>query len=216
LRRRAVFLPGGDMARTGLLSLDVVQKEGFGMKVQHAALAVLCAVFIILGSIAVTAQAAEKPKLLRFATVAASVEKNIGPLVEMKLTTHKGEPAYRAEVLLGGKKVKVYLDAKSGREIERKYPNKLENELQHIFERHEFANEADAATRVEMSKPKITEANAKEIALKKAGEGTVKSIKLEHEHGKQVYVVEITHGNRTHEVKVDANSGKVIGHRVEK
>jgi hypothetical protein len=62
------------------------------------------------------------------------------------------------------------------------------------------------------SEAKITEAAAREIAIRQVPNGTVKSSELEREKGKLVYSFDITAPAKTgvDEVLVDAISGKVI------
>lgn len=60
------------------------------------------------------------------------------------------------------------------------------------------------------SKPKITMAQARAIALKQAP-GNVKSAELETEHGRRIYSFDIaTARNTITEVNVDAMTGKVV------
>ena len=59
-------------------------------------------------------------------------------------------------------------------------------------------------------KPKLTMAQARTIALKKAP-GTVKSAELENEHGKLIYSFDIaTSAKAITEVNVDAMNGKIV------
>lgn len=59
-------------------------------------------------------------------------------------------------------------------------------------------------------KPKITMAQARATALKKAP-GTVKSAELENEHGKLIYSFDIaTSKTAITEVNVDAMNGKIV------
>ena len=60
------------------------------------------------------------------------------------------------------------------------------------------------------AKPKITMAEARATALKKAP-GTVKSEELENEHGKLIYSFDIaTSKSGVTEVNVDAMNGKIV------
>src|SRR6266480_4802053 len=60
------------------------------------------------------------------------------------------------------------------------------------------------------TKPKITMAQARAIALKKAP-GTVKSEELENEHGKLIFSFDIaTSKSGVTEVNVDAMNGKIV------
>ena len=61
-----------------------------------------------------------------------------------------------------------------------------------------------------VTKPKITMAQARATALKKAP-GTVKSEELENEHGKLIYSFDIaTSKSGVTEVNVDAMNGKIV------
>jgi uncharacterized membrane protein YkoI len=61
-----------------------------------------------------------------------------------------------------------------------------------------------------VQKPKITMAQARVIALKKAP-GTVRSAELENEHGKLIYSFDIaTSKTAITEVNVDAMNGKIV------
>ncbi|WP_083573880.1 PepSY domain-containing protein [Rossellomorea aquimaris] len=59
----------------------------------------------------------------------------------------------------------------------------------------------------------ITESQAKEIALKQI-QGTVVKVELETDNGVQVYEVDVKTPTKLFEVKIDANTGKVL--KVEK
>ena len=60
------------------------------------------------------------------------------------------------------------------------------------------------------AKPKITMAQARTIALKKAP-GTIKSAELENEHGKLIYSFDIaTSKSGVTEVNVDAMNGRIV------
>src|SRR5437879_1402948 len=66
------------------------------------------------------------------------------------------------------------------------------------------------ATATSTAKPKITMAQARATALKKAP-GTVKSEELENEHGKLIYSFDIaTSKSGVTEVNVDAVNGKIV------
>ncbi|NMD69365.1 peptidase M4 [Bacillus sp. DNRA2] len=60
---------------------------------------------------------------------------------------------------------------------------------------------------------KISEAQAKDIALKQV-KGKVVKVELETDNGVLVYEVDVKSGTQVYEVKIDAKSGKVL--KVEK
>ncbi len=85
-----------------------------------------------------------------------------------------------------------------------------------------FANSTDKS--IEQSKMKeneddkdfvnvktaITKEAAKQTALDSIANGTFKKIELEDENGVLVYGIEINAASLTHDVKVDANTGKIL------
>ncbi|GHV31757.1 hypothetical protein FACS1894167_14420 [Synergistales bacterium] len=61
----------------------------------------------------------------------------------------------------------------------------------------------------------ITAEKAKEIALSKVGGGTVVECKLDYEHGKQVYEIEIRYNGRKYEVDVDVATGNIVKYEID-
>ena len=55
----------------------------------------------------------------------------------------------------------------------------------------------------------LSSADAADIALRHVGGGRVTEIEREFEHGRHEWKVEIVHGGREHDVRVDAASGAV-------
>jgi uncharacterized membrane protein YkoI len=71
-----------------------------------------------------------------------------------------------------------------------------------------------AAFAVPPKKPKLSMQEAQKIALEKEP-GTIKSSELEKEHGILIYSFDIVRDNQTHEVGVDANTGKIVEDKIE-
>ena len=58
---------------------------------------------------------------------------------------------------------------------------------------------------------KVTAAQARQIALHRAGGGMVTETDFDHEHGKAVWEVDVTTQQRHYEFHIDAATGKVLG-----
>ena len=69
------------------------------------------------------------------------------------------------------------------------------------------ASSDDAST---SSSGLIGTAKAMEIAQQEIGGGQVTSIKLDREHGRQVYEVEAIYNNYEYELEIDAQSGEIL------
>ena len=67
-----------------------------------------------------------------------------------------------------------------------------------------------AATQLTNSQVKITEQQAKDIVNKEAPNGQITKFKLDKEHGKMVYEVEVIDGNVEKEFDIDAETGAVL------
>ena len=67
-----------------------------------------------------------------------------------------------------------------------------------------------AATQLTNSQVKITEQQAKDIVNKEATNGQITKFKLDKEHGKMVYEVEVIDGNVEKEFDIDAETGAVL------
>ena len=67
-----------------------------------------------------------------------------------------------------------------------------------------------AATQLTNSQVKITEQQAKDIVNKEAPNGQITKFKLDREHGKMVYEVEVMDGNVEKEFDIDAETGTVL------
>ena len=69
------------------------------------------------------------------------------------------------------------------------------------------------STRSELS---VSAASAEEIAVRAAGGGIVESVEREVEHGRAVWDVDVLVGGVEHDVDVDAATGTVLRHRVDR
>ena len=79
-------------------------------------------------------------------------------------------------------------------------------------------NRAPAAPKAAETSPapakaagKVTAAQARQIALHRAGSGMVTETDFDHEHGKAVWEIDVTTQNRHYEFHIDAATGKVLG-----
>lgn len=61
----------------------------------------------------------------------------------------------------------------------------------------------------------VTEKQAQAIALKKTGGGTVTKCKLDVEHGRKVYEIEVTNGNKKYEMDVGVSDAKIYNYEEE-
>lgn len=190
------------------------------MKVKAAAFAALCAVFIVVFGSAVIAkepQKIQKPTLIGFAAMAEKLEREIGPVLDMELILHKGEPIYKADVLIKDERVRVHANALTGKEIERGTPRMLWDGQARIIDEYNLAHERKPVThKSETGETLITLERAKEIALKRVGGGTIKKIEFEREKGRPIYEVKVEYGLKEHEVTMDASNGTIIRYEVEK
>lgn len=153
---------------------------------------------------------------IAFGAMALKLEKEIGPILHMKMVMHRGEPLYAAVILTEGKKVRVRYDALTGHEVTRSYTRVLWGEQEDIATQYILSREGKADPKAgNKHEGYITPEKAREIALNKVGVGTVKRIALEHEHGVAIYEVEVHTGRRYHIVKIDATKGTVVRHTVE-
>lgn len=75
--------------------------------------------------------------------------------------------------------------------------------------------DSDYAEYQAQQKAKISYDEAKAIALKEIGGGVVHDIDFDLKLGRGYYEVEVFHNNTEYEVKIDANTGKVIKRKVD-
>lgn len=128
-----------------------------------------------------------------------------GQVVDTRLKRKHGEAVYSVLVIDGGSRITVRVDASSGmvlrlnrKDIERTdYPDK----------RH---------SRREWPEPAITSERAREIALERAGGGTVIEVVKDFEkNGRIVYEVEVIDAGRECEIEIDGQTGAVVEYKEE-
>ncbi|MDO4426806.1 MAG: PepSY domain-containing protein [Moraxella sp.] len=73
----------------------------------------------------------------------------------------------------------------------------------------------DRAERQAQSAAKLSQAQARSVAVKAVGGGKVTDIDFDVERGRSVYDVEVRSGNKEYQVKIDANTGAVIRKRLD-
>lgn len=73
----------------------------------------------------------------------------------------------------------------------------------------------DRAERQAQSAAKLSQAQARQAAIKAVGGGKVTDIDFDVERGRSVYDVEVRSGNKEYQVKIDANTGAVIRKRLD-
>lgn len=185
------------------------------------AIAVICAAGFVLGGAVLAQAVTAKPTIIGFANMAASVEKGYGTVLELDLTMRNGEPVYKANVIVGEKRVLVYINAVTGIEIERKDAVALDEDETRIYydyniaspvgdQRKTAAGVATGAQTNYSAEAKISYERAKEIAIAKVGGGTVKEIELDYEKGRLVYEAEVKYNWREYEIKIDAVTGEIV------
>ncbi|MBF1219798.1 MAG: PepSY domain-containing protein, partial [Fusobacterium periodonticum] len=67
-----------------------------------------------------------------------------------------------------------------------------------------------AATQLTNSQVKITEQQAKDIVNNEVPNGQITKFKLDREHGKMVYEIEVMEGNIEKEFDIDAETGAIV------
>jgi len=190
------------------------------------AIAVICVAGFILGGTVLAQAATAKQTIIGFANMAASVEKSYGTVLELDLTMRNGEPVYKANVIVGGKRVLVYYNALTGTEIERRDAVALDDEETRIYDdynitslvsgQRQTASEVAAGAQTSYSaEAKISYERAKEIALATVGGGTVKEIELDRENGRLVYEVEVKYNGREYEIDIDAITGEIVKYKID-
>ena len=188
------------------------------------AIAVICVTGFILGGTVLAQAATSKTTIIGFADMAASVEKSYGTVLELDLTMRNGEPVYKANVIVGGKRMLVYFNAVTGTEVERKSAVALDEDETKIYYDYNIASSASGQGKTASeiaagaqtsysAEAKISYEQAKEIALAKVGGGTVKEIDLDYEHGVLVYEVEVKYNDVEYDVDVNAATGEVVKFR---
>lgn len=190
------------------------------------AIAVICMAGFIIGEAVLAQAATTKTTIIRFANMAASVEKSYGTVLELDLTLRNGEPVYKANVIIGGKRVLVYFNAVTGMEIEQKSAVVLDEDETEIYNNHNLsssvsgqgktATETAAKAQTNYSaETKISYERAKEIALAKVGGGTVKEIELDYENGRLVYEIEVKYNGMEYDIKIDAVTSEILKYKID-
>lgn len=190
------------------------------------AIAVICAAGFMLGGAILAQAATTKSMIIGFADMAASVEKNYGTVLELDLTLRSGEPVYKANIIIGGKRVLVYFNAFTGTEIERKSAVALDEDETKIYNDYNLASSvggqgkttseiAAGAQTSYAAEAKISYERAKEIALAKVGGGTVKEIELDRENGRLVYDAEVKYNGMEYEIEIDAATGEIFKYKID-
>lgn len=73
----------------------------------------------------------------------------------------------------------------------------------------------ESATSPSAATTTISRSQAEQIALKAMPGGQVRSAELEDEHGVPVWSVKVTKGGVTHDLNIDARTGKVVRNRID-
>lgn len=196
-----------------------------------AAAAVITALLTAAMAVTVFARTTtEKPTLISFASMAVSIEKDYGTILEMDITLRNNVPVYKADIITEGKGMTVYFDAATGAEQERKQAIALDEEEAKIYSGYHTQSAAvKAVTQVQDAKKAadktqpiasadaaITYEKAKEIALAKVGGGTVTEIELDYEKGQFVYEIEVKHNRVEHELVIDAETGEIVKYKTDR
>ena len=114
-----------------------------------------------------------------------------GKVVDIELERRKGAAYYEVEVKNKGVEHEIKIDATTGRILKHKTENKA-------------------------AKFNISRGQAKQIALTAVRGGRVTDIDLENKRGNAYYEVEVKDGRgNEHELKIDAQSGKVFSHKID-
>lgn len=131
-----------------------------------------------------------------------------GSISYIRLTQDDGRQEYEGEAEDGNYEYEFELDAKTG-----SFTEWEKDKLRRAAETTSAPKSADTASAGQNSASASDEligtSRAKEIALAKAGGGTVSYIKLDREDGRQVYEGEIIFGEYEYEFEIDAKSGSI-------
>lgn len=165
---------------------------------------------LILTTTAVIAATTAKTTIVNFSTVSASIEKNYSMIIGMDLTYKDGKPVYKAKVIDNDKRVTVYYDATTGKQIEKNTGVSLDNEESELYTNYEYKSSNPNTSVTQTQKEKISENKAKEIAVEKVGGGTVREIELDSEKGVLVYEIEVKYNGVKYEVEIDAYTGEIV------
>lgn len=189
-------------------------------------IAIVCMAGFIFGEVVMADAATAKSTIIGFADMAASVEKSYGTILELDLTLRGGEPVYKANIIVGGKRVLVYFNAVTGTEIERKSAVALDEEETKIYNDYNIVSSvsgqgktiseiAAGAQTSYSAKAQISYERAKEIALAKIGGGTVREIELDREKERLVYEIEVRYNGMKYEIDIDAATGEILKYKID-
>lgn len=121
-----------------------------------------------------------------------------GTVVECKLDYEHGRKVYEIEIINGNTKYELDVCVTDSQIYD--YEQKTISNPRQI-------NPAGSTT---SSGSGITAERAKQIALAKVGGGTVTECKLDYEHGRQVYEIEIRHNGWEYEIDIDIATGEIV------
>ncbi|OWA33280.1 hypothetical protein B9G55_21605 [Saccharibacillus sp. O16] len=122
-----------------------------------------------------------------------------GTVDDIELKTRNGKTYYEVDIDRQEGDVDVWIDAYTGSVL------KVEPDDDQDDRTSGSANSGQVASSV-----KITAAQADAIAIKHAGGGKVSDNDLDEEDGSYIYEIEVKTSNGEVEVKIDANTGKVL------
>lgn len=122
-----------------------------------------------------------------------------GTVDEVELKTRNGKTYYEVDIDRPAGDVDVWVDAYTGSLL------KVEPDDDRDDRGSDSSNAGQTSSAV-----KITSAQAASIAIKHAGGGKVTDNDLDKEDGVYVYEIEVKTANGETDVKIDANTGKVL------
>ncbi|CAM3823861.1 MULTISPECIES: PepSY domain-containing protein [Mesobacillus] len=158
-------------------------------------------------------QLAKEATITKEEAISAALKEVAGKAAGTELEDEDGTVVYGVEVTDDqGKQQDVKVDAKTGKVLKVEADDDEENEKGEKEEKEDKDGEvSDQQEQQQLEKKaKITAEESTTIALKEV-KGQVTDTELEDEDGTVVYGVEITDDQgKTHDVKVDAKTGKVL------
>lgn len=123
-----------------------------------------------------------------------------------------GKQVYEIAIVYGDKKYEMDIGVYDSEitDYEEKYRNINGNSYPSTVDSTSSASQSQASAATEISAEQ-----AKEIALARAGGGSVTKCKLDYENGKQVYEIEIVNGNKKYEMDVGVYDSQITDYEVE-
>lgn len=125
-----------------------------------------------------------------------------GQITKMELDYDHGRQVYEIEVMDGNVERDFDIDAETGTIV------KMDMDHHHGHKHHKGHKYENYNQN--MTQPKISYDQAKDIALKQSKNGKFKEIELKTKNGVQVYDVEIAEGIMDREILIDANTGAIL------